>query len=176
MVKPPPPPPPRDEGGEGRFSQRSDPKWSRLALWLAMFAILALFFLPSLSPSDTGDEISFDDLIEQTADGEVAVVEFNNLTGEIEGNFVATDAELEIDPDAVGAAFTSDGPIELSEGDRAILDPVLVFDTPQSSIWASLLPLLLPISLLILFFWWMQRREQGQIGGIMSIGLSLIHI
>ena len=120
MVKPPPPPPPRNEGGEGRFNQRSDPKWSRLALWLAMFAILALFLLPSLSPSDTGDEISFDALIEQTAEGEIALVEFNNLTGEIEGNFVASAAALEADPDALGEPFTSDGPIELSEGDRAI--------------------------------------------------------
>ncbi|MBT6445231.1 MAG: ATP-dependent zinc metalloprotease FtsH, partial [Acidimicrobiaceae bacterium] len=33
-------------------------------------------------------------------------------------------------------------------------------------------PLLLPIGLLIGFFWWMQRRAQGQMGGLMSIGRS----
>ena len=55
---------------------------------------------------------------------------------------------------------------------HGVPDFELTFDTPQSSIWASLLPLLLPISLLIGFFWWMQRRAQGQMGGLMSIGRS----
>ncbi|NOX30623.1 MAG: ATP-dependent zinc metalloprotease FtsH, partial [Actinobacteria bacterium] len=35
-----------------------------------------------------------------------------------------------------------------------------------------MLPLLLPVGLLIGFFVWMQRRAQGQMGGIMSIGRS----
>ena len=176
MVKPPPPPPPRsNEPGEGRF-QRSDPRWSRLLLWLAMFAVLALFFLPSISPDNSGDEIAFDNVLVKVEDGEVAKLEINNLTGEIDGFYKATDAQLAEDPEALGEPFNSKGPLELSDSDRAILasdpDLELTFDTPQSSIWASLLPLLLPISLLIGFFWWMQRRAQGQMGGLMSIGRS----
>ena len=65
MVKPPPPPPPRsNEPGDGRF-QRSDPRWSRLLLWLAMFAVLALIFLPSISPDNNGDEITYDEFLTQ---------------------------------------------------------------------------------------------------------------
>jgi len=176
MVKPPPPPPPRsNEPGDGRF-QRSDPRWSRLLLWLAMFAVLALFFLPSISPDNSGDEITYDQFLAQVRDGDIAEAEINNLNGEIDGFYRATDAQLSEDEEAQGEPFNSKGPLELSESDRDLLDSTpdfeLTFDTPQSSIWASLLPLLLPISLLILFFWWMQRRAQGQIGGIMSIGRS----
>ncbi|MGZ0178479.1 MAG: ATP-dependent zinc metalloprotease FtsH [Acidimicrobiales bacterium] len=176
MVKPPPPPPPRsNEPGEGRF-KRGDPRWSRLLLWLAMFAVLALFFLPSISPDNNGDEIAYDQFLSQVQDGDIAEAEINNLNGEIEGFYRGTAAELVEDADAQGEPFNSKGPLELSEADRALLDGVpdfeLTFDTPKSSIWASLLPLLLPISLLIGFFWWMQRRAQGQMGGIMSIGRS----
>ena len=146
MVKPPPPPPPRNENGDSRF-QKADPKWSRLLLWLAMFALLALVFLPSISPSNTGDEIAFDDLLGLVADGGVTELEINNLNGEIEG-VLAPEAGAE-----VGEPFTSKGPLELSDSDRAVFasdpDLELTFDTPQSSIWASLLPLLLPITLLI---------------------------
>ena len=176
MAKPPPPPPPRTDGsGENRFP-KTDPRWSRLLLWLAMFAVLAIFFVPSFAPSNTGDEISYDQFIQQVQAGEVCRAEINNLTGEIEGNFASAEGEAcQTDLELIEAnpAFTSKGPIELSETDRSILDNAdglfLSFTTPQSSFWANLIPLLLPIGLLIGFFWWMQRRAQGQIGGIMSI-------
>jgi cell division protease FtsH len=144
-----------------------------LLLWLGMFALLALFFLPSISPSNTGDEITYDSFIADVSAGNICGAEINNLNGEIAGNFRP---EGEGTCEEAGTPFTSKGPLELSEADRVILDNAedfnLTFDTPQSSIWASLIPLLLPISLLIAFFWWMQRRAQGQIGGIMSIGRS----
>ena len=50
--------------------------------------------------------------------------------------------------------------------------PEFRYVTPQTNFFLSILPLLLPIGLLILFFWWMQRRAQGQMGSIMSIGRS----
>jgi cell division protease FtsH len=141
-----------------------------------MFAVLALIFLPSISPDNNGDEIAYDQFLSQVQGGDIAEAEINNLNGEIQGFYRATAAELVEDATAQGEPFNSKGPLELSEADRALLDGVpdfeLTFDTPQSSIWASLLPLLLPISLLIGFFWWMQRRAQGQMGGIMSIGRS----
>src|SRR3546814_757425 len=36
----------------------------------------------------------------------------------------------------------------------------------------SLLPFLIPVGIFIAFFWFMQRRAQSQMGGIMSIGRS----
>ena len=141
-----------------------------------MFAVLALIFLPSISPDNNGDEIAYDQFLSQVQDGTIAEAEINNLNGEIDGFYHAPADALAEDGAAQGEPFNSKGPLELSEADRALLDGVpdfeLTFDTPQSSIGASLLPLLLPISLLIGFFWWMQRRAQGQMGGLMSIGRS----
>jgi len=164
-------------GGDSKFST-SDPRWSRLLVWLAIFAVVALVVLPSISPSNTGDEISYDEFTAQVRDGQVCSAEFNNLNGEIIGNYLpaAGDGVCPTGDEMLGEAFTSKGPIELSESDRALFDNAddldLTFVTPQSSFWANMIPLLLPISLLIAFFWWMQRRAQGQIGGIMSIGRS----
>ena len=42
----------------------------------------------------------------------------------------------------------------------------------SSNLLGTLLVWLLPIGLLILFWWWMGRRAQGQMAGIMSIGRS----
>jgi len=141
-----------------------------------MFAVLALFFLPSISPDNNGDEITYDQFLAQVEDGAIVEAEINNLNGEIEGFYAPTAEALAEDAEATGEPFNSKGPIDLSEADRTLLDSVegfsLTFDTPQSSIWSSLIPLLLPISLLIGFFWWMQRRAQGQMGGLMSIGRS----
>ncbi len=76
----------------------------------------------------------------------------------------------------MAGTFRTTGPTELPPDDYALLREQLgsgvEFTRPSSSIWGTLLPLLLPVGLLILFFWWMQRRAQGQMGGIMSIGRS----
>ncbi len=44
--------------------------------------------------------------------------------------------------------------------------------SPQPSIWGPLLQIVLPILLFVGFLFWMQRRAQGQMSGIMSIGRS----
>ncbi|HMQ25453.1 MAG TPA: ATP-dependent zinc metalloprotease FtsH, partial [Acidimicrobiales bacterium] len=76
-----------------------------------------------------------------------------------------------------GEKFTTTGPLEggIPEADLAAMREQGVeveFKTPESGIFATLIPLLLPVALLIGFFWWMQRRAQGQMSGIMSIGRS----
>src|SRR5439155_8681342 len=48
----------------------------------------------------------------------------------------------------------------------------VTFKTPESSIWSTLLPLMLPVLLIIGFFVYMNRRASSQMGGIMSIGRS----
>ena len=48
----------------------------------------------------------------------------------------------------------------------------VTYDTPQPGFLQTWLPLLLPVGLIILFFWWINRRAQGQMTGMMSIGRS----
>ena len=48
----------------------------------------------------------------------------------------------------------------------------VIYDYPTPNFFATMIPLLLPFLLIIGFFVWMNRRAQGQMGGIMSIGRS----
>ncbi len=87
--------------------------------------------------------------------------EYNNTNGQISGTY--TD----------GTAVTTTGPTPLSDADVTLFTQKGVkFTTPTSSIWETLLPLLLPVGLIVLFLVWMQRRASSQMGGIMSIGRS----
>ena len=72
------------------------------------------------------------------------------------------DRELELLFDNVEAPTIGD-----QETDKGVR-----FDTPQESLFATLLLYLGPVILLIAFFVWLQRRAQGQMGGIMSVGRS----
>ena len=77
--------------------------------------------------------------------------------------------------DVDGVVHVTAGPLELSIDDRRLLadsGAAVLFETPQPGFLQAWLPLLLPVGLIILFFWWMSRRAQGQMGGMMSIGRS----
>ncbi|HEX6237719.1 MAG TPA: ATP-dependent zinc metalloprotease FtsH, partial [Acidimicrobiales bacterium] len=162
----PPPPPPPSPGrqqrgpGQGGGGRESLPRW---AFWIAAAAILAMFFLPSLVQSDDREEIEYSEFRELVASDEVEEITWNNNNGSITGTL--TD----------GTEFRTNGPQEAPEDDQRLLgehDVAVRYETPESSFFEALLPLLLPVGLLIGFFWLMQRRAQSQMGGVMSIGRS----
>ena len=161
---PPPPQPPQEPGGPGDAPRPSGPHWTRWLAWVALLVILGTLILPGLFSDDTSEAITYAEFLDQVAAGAVVTVEINNNNGDISGELVD------------GGTFRTTGPTELPPEDYALLRDRLgagvEFTRPTSSIWGTLLPLLLPVGLLILFFWWMQRRAQGQMGGIMSIGRS----
>ena len=160
---PPAPAPPEHDAPEDAPRPRG-PHWTRWLAWGALLVILGTLILPGLFGDDSPEAITYSEFLDQVAAGAVVTVEINNNNGDITGEL------------ADGAAFRTTGPTELPPGDYALLREQLgagvEFTRPSSSIWGTLLPLLLPVGLLILFFWWMQRRAQGQMGGIMSIGRS----
>jgi cell division protease FtsH len=127
-------------------------------------ALVSMFLLPSLLPSDDGDEIAYSDLRAQVAEDKVESITWSNNGGDITGTFTN------------GDEFSSNGPTEPPEDDLALFrehDVEVEFDNPQPSIFETLLiPLLLPIALFVGIFWLIQRRAQSQMGGIMSIGRS----
>ncbi|MDG2426920.1 MAG: ATP-dependent zinc metalloprotease FtsH [Acidimicrobiales bacterium] len=128
-----------------------------------MGLLATAFILPGLLPSDTADQVAYDLFLDRVATGEVADVLVDNQTGRIT---FTNDA---------GTAFETTGPIELSIDDRRLLSDSgteVRFKTPQPGFLQTWLPLLLPVSLIILFFWWINRRAQGQMSGMMSIGRS----
>ena len=131
---------------------------------IALFVlVVAVLVLPPLFGSPSRTEMGYGELLRRADEGKVAEAAVNNDTGRVTGEL------------ADGTRFTVDGPRPLPDADAATLRakvPKLNFDNSQPNFFASLLPLLLPVGLLIGFFVWMNRRAQGQMSGIMSIGRS----
>jgi len=128
---------------------------------LGLFASALVF--PNFLPAPETDEVTYDRFLSRVAVHEVTDVLVDNLTGKIE----FTDVD--------GVVHVTAGPLELSIDDRRLLadsGAAVLFETPQPGFLQAWLPLLLPVGLIILFFWWMSRRAQGQMGGMMSIGRS----
>ena len=166
MAQPPPPsqPPPGSDGSGDAPRPPTGPHWTRWLAWIALLIILGTLILPGIFSDEQSEPITYSQFLDEVAAGTVVSVAINNNNGDISGEL------------ADGETFLTTGPRELPPEDYALIRDNLganvEFETPTSSIWASLLPLLLPVGLLILFFWWMQRRTQGQMSGIMSIGRS----
>ena len=126
-------------------------------------AIIAIVVATTVLPDDSGNEISYPDFLDRVAAGGIVEGSYNNDNGNIKATAVD------------GTEYKSNGPMPLPDAHIELINehaPEFSYDTPPTNFFLSLLPLLLPIGLLILFFWWMQRRAQGQMGSIMSIGRS----
>ena len=145
----------------------------KYAVW-ALFAALILVLFAVIPRGAQGEEVSFSQYLDWLRDSSIESVERNNNTGEIvfersddsgtefvtSGPVPASDEELEL--------LSSNVPLATDENPDAGVD----FNTPTENALVNLLFFLLPVGLLIGFFVWMQRRAQGQMGGIMSVGRS----
>ena len=128
-----------------------------------MGLLTSVLVISWMRPSESSERVSYDQFLDDVAAGSVTDVLIDNRSGRID--FHDTD----------GIRFTTTGPLELSADDRALLagsQAAVEFKTPEPGILQTWLPMLLPIGLIILFFWWINRRAQGQMGSMMSIGRS----
>jgi cell division protease FtsH len=183
-VPPPPPPPPRPpsanrpgssdrnrlpDRGNGerprptRPGGRPDGGWPRWVAWLLLAVVAAVVLLPFLLPGEDRTSITYSEFLRQVTADNVTAATRNNDTFSIKGTFDD------------GKKFSTTGPSDIPDADIDLMKEHRVdlkFDTPQPNFFTSILPLLLPALLIIGFFIWMQRRAQGQMGNIMSIGRS----
>ncbi|MBD30264.1 MAG: cell division protein FtsH [Acidimicrobiaceae bacterium] len=157
------PPAPKDTQREDEETKTVNP-WRKRVSYLLALGLLALFFLPNILNNDDATDLPYQEFRIQVSSGQVAVAEFNNNTGKI--TFESTS----------GDKFKTSGPLELSSDDeRLFLENIedFKFFTPGSNIWTGfIIPVLGPLALILLFFYWLNRRAQGQMGNIMSIGRS----
>ncbi len=167
----PPPPPPGSGSGNGGLSPdkksgrnplRSGPNIPKWALWLlGSLLITALLFSSRLSTKPAS--IPYSDFMTRVEAGSVKSVKVANESGVITG-------ELNN-----GEKFTSAGPLTVLSPDADKIrasKAELTFTSPQRNWFLDLLPVLLPFALVIGALVWMQKRAQGQMGNVMSIGRS----
>jgi cell division protease FtsH len=131
--------------------------WALIAL-----ALVAVVVAPSMSraKSNAIDYTTFRDRVNK---GQVAEIDVTNDSSHITGK--TTD----------GKTFSTTGPSKIPDEDLSLFREKGVkvhFHGPSSNLLGSLLVWVLPIALLLGFWWWMGRRAQGQMAGIMSIGRS----
>ena len=194
LPPPPPPPPP----GRGRGSKRPDDaadgrhrdrpsinknkgtefnadgtpssggrgpgSWPRWTIWVLVGVLAAAFLVPSLWPSDSGTSLEYSEWRTQVIEGNIATADIN-ASGKITGEFTNGDSYT----------TTGDASTGVSDDDRQLLidNNVAYKFTAASNNWLlGVLSIFLPVMLIIGFFVWMQRRAQGQMGGVMSIGKS----
>ncbi len=135
-------------------------RWAMIALFALVLAVLVL---PPLFSGKNRTPLSYGDFTRRVSEGKVVKAEVNNDTGRVTGEL------------SNGESFTVDGPRPLPDPDNALLREKvrdLDFSNTQPNLLAALIPFLLPVALFIGFFMWMNRRAQGQMSGIMSIGRS----
>jgi cell division protease FtsH len=166
-MSPPQPTPPR-----GARKDRPAPPslpgsgsgWPRPIVWgLVTVAVLVVLLSPVLS-SSSADELTYSEFRDKVAAGEVKKVEIANESSHIRGTFKKGNKE-----------FTTTGPAEIPEADLALMREKGVdydFNPPSSNLIGSILIWVLPVAIFVAFWWWMGRRAQGQMAGIMSIGRS----
>ncbi len=138
------------------------PKWG---VWLLLGLTLLIVISSSLAAAPTKEKIPYSQFMSQVRAGKVDSVEIDNTNGAIKGKLDG------------GTTFRSTGPLNggIPDADLTVLRDQAVkvdYKTPQPSLIASLLPFLIPVAIFVAFFWFMQRRAQSQMGGIMSIGRS----
>ena len=177
---PPPPPPGRSSGSRGSGSGGSGgqggsqpperpklpvrgglPKWT---IWV-LLGVLALALLsPRLLPEPDVQELAYSEVKDLVRQGKVDEIKLNNNTLSISGT-------LE-DGTEFSSYVQAPGPTEedlaLFEDNGVTFSP----STPKSSWVPGLITLLLPFLLLLGLFMWIQRRQSGQMGNVMSIGRS----
>jgi cell division protease FtsH len=189
LPPPPPPPPPGrgrgqrhpDEpprgfpGGDKRpkgsgldtesGSGRGPGSWPRWTIWVLVGVLAAAFLVPSLWPSDDGQSLEYSQWRNEVIEGNIATAEINTGSGRITGEFTNEDR------------YTTSGGGErgVSEADEQLLienNVAYKFIPPSNNWFLGILTIFLPVMLIIGFFVWMQRRAQGQMGNVMSIGRS----
>jgi cell division protease FtsH len=126
--------------------------------------LLLLILGPRLIPQPDTEKLAYSEVISKVREGKVESIKFNNSTlaieGEMKGGKKFTSFATQAFPNETEAALFEENGVKFEP------------DTPKSSWLPGLLGLVLPFALLVGLFVWMQRRAQGQMGNVMSIGRS----
>ena len=138
------------------------PRWS---LYVLLGLTVVILLSSTMSAGTSSEKVSYSEFMSQVRGGNVESVEIDNTNGSISGTLDDK------------SKFRTTGPLDggIPDSDLTVLREQGVevdYKTPQPNWFTSLLPFLIPVGIFVAFFWFMQRRAQSQMGGIMSIGRS----
>ena len=157
---PPPPPPGRNPRLPNKSEGGGWPKWS---VWVVMGVLATLLIVTMTTETEDASTIPYTEFLEEVRAGEVASVEYDNATARIE--ITTIDDEIK---STTGLAEWPADDLALLRQNNVEFKPV----TNTGNFFLNLIPLMLPFILIIGFLYWLARRQQSQMGGMMSIGRS----
>ena len=153
--------PPPSPDGEGSPSSGSDQGWPRWTLWLLVGVIVAVVLVPMFMGSSSGETMSYGDFLDALEGEQVDEASYDNSTYRVTGTL--TD----------GTEFSTTAPAPPPDADLELMTQRgVTFETPDTNPFLTWIPLFLPFIFIAAFLFWMNRRAQSQMGGIMSIGRS----
>ncbi len=156
-------PPPSPQGRNPKIPGRSDGGWPRWSAWIVVGILITLLAAANALGTDSSDEIPYTQFLTEVADKKIESIEYDNTTARITGTRTNQEAFR-----TTGLSPFPDEHLALLDQNDVAIKPI----TPTGNFFLNLLPLFLPFLIIIGFFWWMARRQQSQMGGIMSIGRS----
>ncbi len=153
---------PRLPGAKG--GENSMPRWAILLVSAVVITLLVLAV--GGGGQAATNEISYNEFLDRLDAGEFSKIEYNNATFEIK-------ATTKDDPPEVLQTFSLREIPEAVQADFRASGAEIVPKTNTGNVFTNtILPLFLPLGFIILFFWWISKRQQNQMGGIMSVGRS----
>jgi len=145
-----------------------DQSW-RWVFALLIVAVIAVLVLPPLLQHKQIKTLTYKSFIADVRSNEIKTITINNATGVITGNF-----KSHVNG---GIGYTANGgtpppPADVTLMQKHTSAANFHFVTPTESFLDQWLPTLLILVLFVGVFFWISRRAQGQMSGIMSIGRS----
>jgi cell division protease FtsH len=131
---------------------------------LLILAVFAVVIIPPLLSKPAVKQLQYKSFLQQYVEAHsVKTATIDNNTGVITGQLRS------------GQNYTVNGPDPSLEADVQTMKrdiPSVKFSTPQQSALGQWLPTILILVAFVAIFFWISRRAQGQMTGIMSIGRS----
>ncbi len=169
-LPPPPPPPPPGRGQQPGPQPPAGGKrsigagWPRWTIPVLLAVLVGTLVLNQAWPSDSGNKLSYTEFITAVKSDEVVKFTLTNGSNGVSG---------ELKDETKFTTTVRDG--FPNESELTLLTEHKVDWTtkePDSNWLLSWIGLLLPFILIIGFLVWMNKRAQGQMGNVMSIGRS----
>ena len=140
--------------------------WPRSIVWVVLGVIGVAIVLSALLSGGKSSDIAYNEFIQQVQAGRVKELVVQNDSSRISGKTID------------GKQFSTTAPVNgLPDSDlKLVREKVpaagVKFKSPSTNFLGGVLVWLLPIGLLVGFWWWLGRRQAGQMAGLMSIGRS----
>jgi len=132
--------------------------------WLVAILVITALLLGNLGRSSGKQTLNYSDFLNQVKSDQVERVKIDQVSGKIDGVLKN------------GKQFHVNGPQnQIPDKDIQLLTDHNVardYKPRSSDFLGSLLVWVLPFGIIIALWWWMGRRAQGQMAGIMNIGRS----